>query len=514
MIDLETEVRRLVDGLATEPTPVAALVERGRCRRRALRRRVAGGAGAAVAVAAAVVAGVVIPGAGSTPVQVGPAKKPPFPAVPLPAAPAGWSRTAAGTVDLALPPISGLMTTGVGRRSSIEVCVTHACYSQPEPDASYPVVIVPLAGTPRGTPRVIDGLQVRVSGGPQRRVFDVPALGVRLATFGPLGRRIAATMAPSPAVVVASATAAPSVPADWRRVDYHGVSLSVPPTWPVVHLRHLPAAPGQLAGNACALFVHPQLDLGNPPGHCGPARGSSTPPPPAVWLGQSAVTHTGLTTTPLRWVTGADVTLAWDRYGQSYLANLTISTPTRIIHGTIGFGPDPALIEQVVASIRARQAGVTGAAPTSSPPSAAATGHKAKTARLDACGLVSPRQIDTATGWTVTAGRHRQPEPSAPASKRTSLCAYGDRGHGLVEISTTTDGRSQWNSQSSGGGPRTSTRLHINGRPAIAWSATHAQVVDLLLRDNYITVTVYDQAGHPRPDAAIAVAHALAPQVP
>lgn len=127
---------------------------------------------------------------------------------------------------------------------------------------------------------------------------------------------------------------------------------------------------------------------------------------------------------------------------------------------------------------------------------------------------MSPRQIDTATGWTVTAGRHLQPEPSAPASKRTSLCAYGDRGHGLVEISTTTDGRSQWNSQSSGGGPRTSTRLHIDGQPAVAWSATHAQVVDLLLRDIYVTVTVYDQTGHPRPGTAIAVAHTLAPQAP
>jgi len=355
MSDLETEVDRFIARMATDPTPVEALIERGRRRRRALRRRVAGAAVAAVVAAAVLAPAALIRGAGSTSVQVEPARLAPLASLPLPAVPAGWSRSAVGTVDLALPPGSLVMTTGIGPRSSTEVCLPNLCYSRTRPDATHPVLIGALTGRPAGSPRVIDGLRVLVSGAPSREVFEVPALGVRLATFGPLGRRIAATMAPSPAVVVASATTAPAVPADWRRVGYRGISLSVPSTWPVVHLRHLPDAPGNLSSNGCALFFHAQLDLGDPPGRCGPASGSSGPPPPAVWLGQSVLTPAGLTTTHLPWVAAAKVTLAWNRYGNSYLANLTISTPTAVIRGTIGFGSDPAIIEEVLASIRTTQ---------------------------------------------------------------------------------------------------------------------------------------------------------------
>ena len=353
MIDLVEAGRRLATWDAGEPTDLAALYSRAR--RRRTRRRVAAGVSAVVAAAAVAATVLVVPGGAQSRVRVGPATRAELPAVVLPPAPAGWSRTAAGAVDLAIPPSSNFETTGVGRRSYMEVCLTRICYSTATPSAAYPVVVVPVTGRSRGTPRVIDGLRVLVSGSARRRAFEVPTLGVRLETFGTLGQRIAATMVPSPALVVASATSAPAVAAGWRSVHYDGVSVSVPTTWPVVHLRRLPVqppAPGQPHSTACELFVHAQLDVGNPPGRCGPGQASSSPPPPALWLGQSEVNSSGLTETRLPWIVGAHVELGWARYGPSYLANLTIRTASGVIHGTIGFGPDPALIEAILASIR------------------------------------------------------------------------------------------------------------------------------------------------------------------
>lgn len=352
MIDLADAGRRLASWDAGEPTELAVL--RGRARRRKLRRRSAAGAVAAVAVVAAVVAGVLIPGSGPTPVQVAPTKPAPFPAVPLPPLPKGWVRVFAGPVVLATPAAGA----GVVPGGSIELCGPPPPSSKAgcgitdntTPRRAIPVVVARLHGRPTGTLRTIDGLRVLVSGTGPRRVFAVPALGVRLETFGALGRRIAAMLAPSPAMVVASNTTAPTVPAAWRTVRYDGIAVSIPPNWPVVHLRHFPAqAPSDGANRSCNLFDHAQLDLGDPPGRCdGISNG-----PDGLWLGRSVVTPAGLTHTTLTWVNGAQVDLAWARDGFSDLANLTIRTPHHTIHATVALGDNPATIQRVLASIRA-----------------------------------------------------------------------------------------------------------------------------------------------------------------
>ena len=234
------------------------------------------------------------------------------------------------------------------------------------------------------------------------------------------------------------------------------------------------------------------------------------------------------------------------RWKPLYFASLTsgqtppTDTPYRsdVMHDLVGLGAStfrmkvpttlPTGTYRLALSVSTRAAGarqthtataytrlkVTGAAPTTSPTPGSASAQNPTTDRVDACKLLSPRQIDAATGWTLTAGRHLSPEPTAPASKRTSLCGYGERSHGLVEIATVTDGTSLWSPQSPGGGPGTRSRLHVAGQPAVAWTATHVQVVDFLLRGDYITVTVYDQSSHPRPGAAITIAKDLAPRLP
>ncbi|MHB1928326.1 MAG: hypothetical protein ACYDEN_08210 [Acidimicrobiales bacterium] len=359
MVDLADAGRRLAAWEAGEPTAHTTLA--ARARRRTLRRRARLGVAALAATAAAVAGTLLVPGGTATPVYVGPGAPSPFPAVPLPPAPAGWARTAIGTLDLAAPGASvGGSSTGL--LAGISVCLTNLCESSHTPSAGDPVIVTSLRTAPTGTIRVIAGLTVDVSGHGQYGRYQVPALGVQLATYGALGRRIAATMAPSPALVVASATSAPAVPTTWRTVHYGEVTVSVPPTWPVVHLSGLPAQPhdatvGPLKKQdrqfACELFFHPVLDLGDPPGSCGADYVQGPSSPPGLWLGQSYVTpNPGLTETRLRWVTAADVELGWYRLDLSYLAELTIRTPNGVVRGTVGLGADPVTIERVLASIR------------------------------------------------------------------------------------------------------------------------------------------------------------------
>lgn len=353
MIDLADAGRRLASWDAGEPTDLTVL--RRRVQRRKLRRRVAGGAVAAVAVVAAVTAGVLVPGGGPTRVRVGPAGQASFPAVPLPLLPKGWTRVFAGPVVLATP--SG--GAGVPRGGPIELCgpppsgAKTSCdiTDNTTPRAAIPVVVARLHGRPSGTPRTIDGLRVLVSGTGQRQVFSVPALGVRIETFGTLGRRIAATLAPSPAMVAASTASAPTVPASWRTVRYGDITVSVPQNWPVVRLTRFPAQTASDGANrSCSLFDRAQLDLGDPAGHCdGISNG-----PQGLWLGRSVVAPAGLIHTTLSWVKGAQVDLAWARHGFSSLADVTIRTPHSVIHATVALGANPATIERVLSSIRPR----------------------------------------------------------------------------------------------------------------------------------------------------------------
>ena len=110
----------------------------------------------------------------------------------------------------------------------------------------------------------MDGMAAFVSGQGQQERFDAPALGVSLETYGALGHQIATTMAPSPALVGASATTATRTPGDWRVVHCSGVTLFIPNTWPNVFLRALPTSGQRTTSGACDLFPAPGLYLGDP----------------------------------------------------------------------------------------------------------------------------------------------------------------------------------------------------------------------------------------------------------
>ncbi|MGO9875783.1 MAG: hypothetical protein ACLPVY_18530 [Acidimicrobiia bacterium] len=64
------------------------------------------------------------------------------------------------------------------------------------------------------------------------KTYDVPQLGVRIATHGTLSLRILRTIAPSARTVALDPTYE-SVPNDWHAVTEHGVSLSIPLSWGV-----------------------------------------------------------------------------------------------------------------------------------------------------------------------------------------------------------------------------------------------------------------------------------------
>jgi len=355
MIDLADAGRRLARWDAGEPTDLSALRRRARSRR--LRHRIAGGALGATAAAALIAGAVLVSTSAPTVVRVQPAERPALPAAPLPPVPKGWVRVFAGPVALASP--SGNVM--VPRGGPIELCAAPASDSKASgcaitgdrsPRADIPVVVSRLEGRPVGTPRIIDGLRVLISGTGERRTFFVPALGVQIETFGPLGRRIAETLAPSPALVVASEVTAPSVPASWHTVGYGAITISVPPSWPVVRLRHLPLEPGTTVPPSlqyCDLFTRAELDLGDPPGRCGPGVSNG---PEGLWLGRAVVAPAGLTHTTLAWVEGAQVDLAWAADGSSELADLTIRTDGATLHATVALGDDPATIVRVLASIR------------------------------------------------------------------------------------------------------------------------------------------------------------------
>lgn len=351
MIDLADAGQRLASWDAGEPTDPTAL--RRRAERRTRRRRISGGAVALVAVTALVLGGVLPFRPSSS--QARSRVAGPFPAVPFPVVPRGWRWILAGPVALASPysglgilpglPGPSLMLCGPPPPGSPVGC--GGAVDSTLPTRRPPVLVNQLRGKPSGVVHSIHGLRVYVSGGGQQTDFAVPALGVDLETYGALGRRIAATLVPSPLMVLASTASAPAVPGRWRSVHYSDLTVSVPPSWPVVHLSQPPFPSG--SRGYCEAFPRAELVLGNPPGSCGHmlVTGSN-----GLWLGRSIETVLPLTTTRLRWVHGARVELLWSRENFGGTAELAIQTPRGVVRGTISLLTDSTTVEQVLASIR------------------------------------------------------------------------------------------------------------------------------------------------------------------
>ena len=101
------------------------------------------------------------------------------------------------------------------------------------------VVLIPTSQKHTGHPSLtVHGYPIYDANSAIRRevgwnFYDVPKLGVSIATRGTMGSRILGTLAPS-ARNVTLAFADEPAPNDWRAVDAGGVSLSVPRSWPVI----------------------------------------------------------------------------------------------------------------------------------------------------------------------------------------------------------------------------------------------------------------------------------------
>jgi hypothetical protein len=79
--------------------------------------------------------------------------------------------------------------------------------------------------------------------------YSIPALGVSLTVHGvEAAQSLLDTLTSSSRRVVLSAGTAPAVPRDWHTVAYGGITLRVPPTWPIKRLGPHDLSPGECLG--------------------------------------------------------------------------------------------------------------------------------------------------------------------------------------------------------------------------------------------------------------------------
>lgn len=85
--------------------------------------------------------------------------------------------------------------------------------------------------------------------------FDVPQLGIRIATHGSTGSGILETLAPSARMIALDPTYA-SIPSTWHAVTRDGLSLSIPASWSIVTPNYLCGAP---VGDSELLLITPKV---------------------------------------------------------------------------------------------------------------------------------------------------------------------------------------------------------------------------------------------------------------
>jgi hypothetical protein len=142
-------------------------------------------------------------------------------------------------------------------------------------------------------------------------LYDIPTLGVSIATRGSLGRRVLATLGPS-ALAVALDAANKAPPQTWRSITEDHLALRVPPNWTV-----------RITNSMCETGA--EVYVVRPGGLTGCHSGPGGPPigPPSgttMWIYQSAANdpfpasqaeqlvatvHHGSTTVSISWVTSA-----------------------------------------------------------------------------------------------------------------------------------------------------------------------------------------------------------------
>ena len=121
-------------------------------------------------------------------------------------------------------------------------------------------------------------------------IYDIPQLGVSIATDADLGTRILGTLAASASNVALSAAAEP-IPDHWHAVTKDGVSLSIPPSWMI---KALAASCGLFVRDSELFLVTPNLTPCPGKCICGPTG------PPVFPSIQSGVSLFETRTQPLR----------------------------------------------------------------------------------------------------------------------------------------------------------------------------------------------------------------------
>jgi glycoside hydrolase-like protein len=229
---------------------------------------------------------------------------------------------------------------------------------------------------PGGSPHAKRLHTIRRVLGPSRGRHRAPAVATLLA----LGAGLAVT-------TVIAHGARSTTPPDWRSVTYQGVSLRVPPTWPVTNLSTHP--------QACPRLDRHALYLGAPGPHpaC-PAKGLHA----KTDVAQLAATVPG---SPQTLAATKKVTIggvpAMTNPGAAVGHTIIVVFPTAGATLSLSYGTSDALVRQVEASVRVVSTAHRAAAraPTATQPAAVAQG--VVTGRgFDTCSTPS---LSTMNGW-------------------------------------------------------------------------------------------------------------------
>jgi hypothetical protein len=191
----------------------------------------------------------------------------------------------------------------------------------------------------------------------------VPALGVAMYGFLPVGARIAESFGPSPLESLLAARLPTAPPRGWRRISYGTLSAEVPTSWPV---RLLPGSHDADPG-ACEFsdFETPVADLGFSPIllFC-PLIDSDTvlranaAPVNGVWLQSEGTTpsdatgSTGAIALVQRRVHGLRLVLGVPRtlHGSDAL-QVAVHHDGQVGELVVGLGRSPLVAEQILSSI-------------------------------------------------------------------------------------------------------------------------------------------------------------------
>ncbi len=254
-----------------EPDVEAA---RGRLHRRIRRRRMMTSLAILPMLAAVIAVSVVVTSAGthSQRVVTGPATTtPPIGGLaPLPvkmiAGPPGWQPVDYGNARVWVPGDWKISPPGFGECGASyvkEVFIdppAEKCAQQIAPNAAFITIHTLTSVAETGPTRTINGYQVIVPDTPP--LFLVPQLGVSLfiQTNESLREEILATVGPSSRAAVLAPGAAPPPPSDWQTVTYSGLTVRVPPSWPVADINST-----STFDECHQIFHQSSVVLGSPP---------------------------------------------------------------------------------------------------------------------------------------------------------------------------------------------------------------------------------------------------------